>query len=243
MRGCPIVAPRLQDPPRAVRRRPACDNLRPRAPFSKTGMPLLPREGRFFDYFNQHAALAVTASRELVGVFADLSMLEAHTTVIHQCEKQADKITHDTVHLLHQTFITPFDRDQIHGLVTAMDDVLDLTEDVAECLFLYDVRRIGPEAQQLAAICVDCTVRVKDAVAMLSSMKNSDAIIAICGEIDRLESHADQVFRAALAKLFREEPDAREVIKQKEVFQLLEEITDRCEDVANLIEGIVLESA
>jgi hypothetical protein len=206
-------------------------------------MPLLPREGRFFDYFNQHAALAVTASRELAAVFTDLSTLETHSAAIHQCEKQADKITHDTVHMLHQTFITPFDRDQIHGLVTAMDDVLDLIEDVAECLFLYDVRRIGPEAQQLATICVDCTDRVKDAVAMLSSMDNSDAIIAICGEIDRLESHADQVFRAALAKLFREEPDAREVIKQKEVFQLLEDITDRCEDVANLIEGIVLEAA
>jgi hypothetical protein len=199
-------------------------------------MPLLPREGRFFDYFNQHAALAVTASRELAAVFTDLSTLETHSAAIHLCEKQADKITHDTVHMLHQTFITPFDRDQIHGLVTAMDDVLDLIEDVAECLFLYDVRRI-------ATICVDCTDRVKDAVAMLSSMDNSDAIIAICGEIDRLESHADQVFRAALAKLFREEPDAREVIKQKEVFQLLEDITDRCEDVANLIEGIVLEAA
>ncbi len=206
-------------------------------------MPLLPREGRFFDYFNQHAALSVAASRELVALFADLATLEARSVVIHQYEKQADKITHDTVHLLHQTFITPFDRDQIHNLVTTMDDILDLIEDIAECLFLYDVRHIGPEAQQLASICVECTERVKAAVAMLSSMDNSDAIIAICGEIDRLESHADGVFRTALGKLFREEPDAKEVIKQKEVFQLLEEVTDRCEDVANLIEGIVLESA
>jgi uncharacterized protein len=206
-------------------------------------MPLLPREGRFFEFFNQHAALAVEAARELVGVFADLGALETRSVAIHQYEKQADRITHDTVHLLHQTFITPFDRDQIHGLVTAMDDVLDLIEDVAECLFLYDVRRIGPEAAELAAICVKCTTRVRDAVGMLSSMDNTTRIIAICGEIDRLESEADGVFRSALAKLFRAEPDAREVIKQKEVYQLLEEITDRCEDVANLIEGIVLEAA
>ncbi len=206
-------------------------------------MSLLPREGRFFDAFNQHAALAVKAARELEGVFADLATLEARSSVIHQCEKQADKVTHDTVHLLHQTFITPFDRDQIHALITAMDDVLDLIEDVAECLFLYDVRRIGPEAAKLAAICVTCTSRVEQVVGMLSSMKNSARILAICGEIDRLESEADGVFRTALAKLFREEPDAREVIKQKEVFLLLEEITDRCEDVANLIEGIVLEAA
>jgi predicted phosphate transport protein (TIGR00153 family) len=206
-------------------------------------MPLLPREGRFFDFFDQHAALAVKAAEELVAVFADLATLDVRSTAIHQYEKQADRITHDTVHLLHQTFITPFDRDQIHGLVTAMDDVLDLIEDAAECLFLYDVRRIGPEAAELAAICVKCTARVKEAVAMLPSMDNSARILAICGEIDKLESHADGVFRTALAKLFREEPDAREVIKQKEVYLLLEEITDRCEDVANLIEGIVLEAA
>ncbi len=206
-------------------------------------MPLLPREGRFFDFFNQHAELAVKASEELAALFADLSKLDQHSTLIHQYEKQADRITHDTVHLLHQTFITPFDREQIHGLVTAMDDVLDLIEDAAECLFLYDVRRIGPEAAELAAICVKCAGRMREAVAMLSSMDNSTRILAICGEIDKLESHADGVFRTALAKLFREEPDAREVIKQKEVFLLLEEITDRCEDVANLIEGIVLEAA
>jgi uncharacterized protein Yka (UPF0111/DUF47 family) len=206
-------------------------------------MPLLPREGRFFDFFDQHAALSVKAAEELVAVFADLATLDVRSTAIHQYEKQADRITHDTVHLLHQTFITPFDRDQIHGLVTAMDDVVDLIEDAAECLFLYDVRRIGPEAAELAAICVKSTGRVKEAVALLPSMKNSARILAICGEIDKLESHADGVFRTALAKLFREEPDAREVIKQKEVYLLLEEITDRCEDVANLIEGIVLEAA
>lgn len=206
-------------------------------------MPLLPREGRFFELFNQHAALAVKAAHELAGIFDDLATMDARTTIIHQCEKQADKITRDTVHLLHQTFITPFDRDQIHGLVTTMDDVLDLIEDVAESLFLYDVRQIGPEAAQLAALCVDCTTRVEDAVGKLASMDNSAAILAICSQIDRIESRADQVFRSALAKLFREQPDARELIKQKEVFLLLEAITDRCEDVANVIEGIVLESA
>jgi uncharacterized protein Yka (UPF0111/DUF47 family) len=92
-------------------------------------------------------------------------------------------------------------------------------------------------------ICVDSFERVKEAVGLLSSMKNSAVILRICAEIDRLESHADRVFRAALAKLFREEADAKEIIKQKEVYQLLEAVTDKCEDVANLIEGIVLESA
>jgi predicted phosphate transport protein (TIGR00153 family) len=206
-------------------------------------MGLLPREGRFFDLFNQHAALAVEAARELAALFGDLSTLEARSVSIQQFEKQADKITRETVQLLHQTFITPFDREQIHGLITDMDDILDLMEDAAECLFLYDVRRIGPEAKELAILCVNSVERVHEAVGLLASMKNSESILRICEEIDRLESHADRVFRAALAKLFREEPDAKEVVKQKEVYQLLEAVTDKCEDVANLIEGIVLESA
>jgi predicted phosphate transport protein (TIGR00153 family) len=206
-------------------------------------MGLLPREGRFFDLFNQHAALAASAARELSALMGDLASVEERGKAIREREKQADKITHDTVHLLHQTFITPFDREQIHGLITNMDDILDLMEDAAECLVLYDVRRIGPEAQELAIICVDSTERVEEAVALLPSMKNSEAILRICAEIDRLESQADRVFRTALSKLFREEPDAKEVVKQKEVYQLLEAVTDKCEDVANLIEGIVLESA
>jgi predicted phosphate transport protein (TIGR00153 family) len=206
-------------------------------------MGLLPRETRFFDYFNQHAALAVASARELAALMGDLGSLEVRSKAIVDAEKQADKVTHETVHRLHQTFITPFDREQIHVLITTMDDILDLMEDVAECLFLYDVRRIGPEAPELAAICVDCTERVKEAVGLLPSMKNAAAILRICAEIDRLESQADRVFRAALAKLFREEADAKEIIKQKEVYQLLEAVTDKCEDVANLIEGIVLESA
>lgn len=153
-------------------------------------MSLLPREGRFFDNFNSHAALAVDAAKELRALFGDLTTLEERSKAIHSAEKRADKITLDTVHLLHQTFITPFDRDQIHNLINAMDDILDLMEDVAECLFLYDVQRIGPEALELARICVSSIERVQQVVEMLSSMKNADAILRICGEIDRLESEA-----------------------------------------------------
>jgi uncharacterized protein Yka (UPF0111/DUF47 family) len=116
-------------------------------------------------------------------------------------------------------------------------------EDVATCLFLYDVKAVTPDAQKLSEICVNCTVKVKEAVAKLESMENADAILKICGDIDRLESEADFVFRSALAKLFREEPDVRQLVKLKEVYQLLESITDKCEDVANVIEGIVLENA
>ncbi|TMI04898.1 MAG: DUF47 family protein, partial [Betaproteobacteria bacterium] len=120
---------------------------------------LLPREGRFFDYFNEHAGHAVLAA-ELKALLADLSELEARRRNIERHEKQADQITHHTMQLLHQTFITPLDRDEIHQLITTMDDVLDLMEDIAQCLFLYDVRAVTPEAQRLADICVACTEKV-----------------------------------------------------------------------------------
>ena len=203
---------------------------------------LLPREGRFFDYFNEHAAHAVLAAGELKALLADLSDLEVRRRNIERHEKQADQITHHTMQLLHQTFITPLDRDEIHQLITTMDDVLDLMEDIAQCLFLYDVRAVTPEAQRLAEICVACTEKVRDAVAKLESMDNADAILKLCAEIDRLEADADYVMRSAMAKLFREEPDAKEIIKLKEIYQLLESVTDKCEDIANLIEGIVLEN-
>ena len=203
---------------------------------------LLPREGRFFDFFNEHAGHAVLAAAELKALLADLSELEARRRNIERHEKQADQITHHTMQLLHQTFITPLDRDEIHQLITTMDDVLDLMEDIAQCLFLYDVRAVTPEAQRLADICVACTEKVRDAVAKLESMDNADAILKLCAEIDRLEADADYVMRSAMAKLFREEPDAKENIKQKEIYQLLESVTDKCEDIANLIEGIVLEN-
>jgi hypothetical protein len=206
------------------------------------GMRLLPREGRFFDYFNEHAGHAVLAAAELKALLADLSDLEVRRRNIERHEKQADQITHHTMQLLHQTFITPLDRDEIHQLITTMDDVLDLMEDIAQCLFLYDVRAVTPEAQRLAEICVACTEKVRDAVARLESMDDTDAILKLCAEIDRLEADADYVMRSAMAKLFREEPDAKEIIKQKEIYQLLEAVTDKCEDIANLIEGIVLEN-
>ena len=206
-------------------------------------MGLLPREGKFFDFFNQHAELSAKAALELQALLADLTQLERHSRAIEKNEKMADQITHQTVQLLHRTFVTPLDRDEIHQLITGMDDILDLMEDVATCLFLYDVKAVTPDAQKLGEICVTCTIKVKDAVAKLASMDNADAIMRICGEIDRLESEADFVFRSALAKLFREEPDVKQIIKLKEVYQLLESITDKCEDVANVIEGIVLENA
>lgn len=203
----------------------------------------MPREGKFFELFNEHAALILEGSRELAALMASGDDLERRARNVESIEKRGDKITRGTIELLHKTFITPIDRDDIHQLISEMDNILDLIEDSAQLMYLYDVRALSPDAKKLADICVECCAKVKSAVELLSSMKNADAIMAICQEIDRLESDADHVMRAAIGRLFRDEPDVRELIKMRTVYEHLETVTDCCEDVANIIQGIVIENA
>ena len=204
---------------------------------------LMPREGKFFDLFNAHGERIVEGSKELAAMIGTFSELDAHARRIDDAERAADKITHECISLLHKTFITPFDREQIHSLITSMDDILDLIQDVAESIALYDLRSVTPEAKQLAEICQLSCDRVKATVALLTNVKSSAAILKLCEEIDRLESDADRVMRSAMSKLFREESDLKQVMKLRVIYDLLESITDRCEDVANIIEGIVLENS
>jgi predicted phosphate transport protein (TIGR00153 family) len=204
---------------------------------------LMPTEGKFFDLFNQHADLCVKGAHEMVGLMTNFDDLEIRTHAIEAIEKQADKITYATVDLLHKTFITPLDRDDIHKLITRMDDILDLMEDAAQTVSLYDLKAVTPEAKRLAELSLACCEKVQAAVALLHNMDNSQKIVAICEEIDRLESDADHVMRAAMSKLFRDEPDVRNLIKMKAIYEILETVTDRCEDVANIIEGIIVENA
>ncbi len=208
---------------------------------------LLPKEGRFFDLFNAHAAQIVRAAHELTGLMANYDSRderEQHMRVIDDAEHAADRITAEAIRLLHKTFITPLDRDHIHQLVNAMDDICDLIQDSTQTMSLYDVRTITPDAARLADICMKCCERVKDVVGLLGSDQgNFEAILRTCEEIDRLESDADRVMRDALSKLFRDEQDVRELVKLKAIYELLEAVTDRCLDVANLAEGISLENA
>ena len=201
----------------------------------------IPQEGRFFELFNQHAELVVQGSRELAALMAGGDDLQRRAYNIETIEKNADKIARQSLLLLHKTFITPLDRNEIHQLITRMDDILDLIEDVAHSMFLYDIHVATPEATNLAEICVASAEKVKAAVSLLSNLEHTAQVMSLCEEIDRLEADADHVMRAAMAKLFRDEPDVLRVIKLKEIYELLESVTDRCEDVANVIESIVLE--
>lgn len=204
---------------------------------------LLPTEGKFFDLFIQHADLCVKGAKETVELMTNFTDLDMRVHAIESIEKQADKVTHETLESLHKTFITPLDRDDIHQLITRMDDILDLMEDVAQTISLYDIKAITPEAKRLAELCLAGTEKVKEAVELLHNMDNARKILSICEDIDRFESEADHVMRAAMSKLFRDEPDVRTLIKLKAIYELLETVTDRCEDVANIIEGIIVENA
>ena len=210
---------------------------------------LLPREGNFFEMFNQHADRIVDAARafeQLVANYNDLHLREQYNRDVDNAERAADRVTHDVNRLIHKTFITPIDREQLHKLINTMDDVADLIQDSAEPMALYDVRHMTEEITRLTTLSVKCCERVKEAVKFLGRITDpaiAEATLKTCEEIDRLESDADRAMRSAMSKLFREEPDVREVIKLKAIYELLETITDKCEDVANVIEGIVLENS
>ena len=210
---------------------------------------LLPREGNFFEMFNQHADRIVEAARafeNLVANYNDVHLREQYNRDVDNAERAADRVTHDVNRLIHKTFITPIDREQIHKLINTMDDVADLIQDSAETMALYDVRHMTDDIVRLTDLSVKCCERLQDAVALIEKVSDAataEAALKTCEEIDKLESDADRVMRSAMSRLFREEPDVREVIKLKAVYELLETITDKCEDVANLIEGIVLENS
>lgn len=207
---------------------------------------LMPREGRFFDLFNQHADRIVDGAHHLVHLmqhYDDAKTRQRELDAIDEIETSADKVTHETLALLHTTFVTPFDREDIHQLISRMDDILDLTQDIAECVMLYDIHTVTQAAIQLASLSQMCCERVRSAVAMLSDMDNGGAILKLCEEIDQLESDADRVMRSAMSKLFRDESDVRQLIKLKAIYEQLETLTDTCKDVAKILEGVVLENA
>ena len=203
----------------------------------------MPRETRFFDLFKEHAEQIVLAARELRGLMHGFEDLQHRVYNIESIEKRADKITHAGIDLLHKTFITPIDRDDIHRLLTRMDDIIDVIEDAAQSFLMYDIRSVTPEAVRLAEVCLACAEKVRAAVACLEKKIDLPALMAICNDIDRLESEADHIMRDAMAKLFRDEPDVRQLIKFRAIYELMEAVTDRCEDVANIIEGIAIENS
>ena len=204
---------------------------------------LLPRETSFFDFFEQHAKLTAEGIREFAALAAPGANIPFKAKRVKEIEHETDVVTHRCVEALHKTFITPIERDDIYRLITRMDDIIDNVEATAERIVLYDLTVMRPEVLDLADVLVRCSDQIQKAVRGLRSMKNAGPILQTCIEINQLENEADAILRAALARIFKEERDALTIIKWKEIFEYLESATDRCEDVAQIIEGVVLENA
>ena len=206
-------------------------------------MRLLPNDRSFFQFFEQQGKKTVEGCRALLAMIEDPSDLESQAQRVTQFEQECDEITHAVVESLHKTFITPLDRNDIYRLITKMDDIMDLVEAAADRFSLYEVRQMQPEIAELGRTLVKSAEHVLAAVSGLREMDHSSVILEHCVEINRQENVADKILRSALARLFREEKDPIAVIKWKELYETLESATDRCEDVANIIEGVVLENS
>ena len=198
----------------------------------------------FFRAFVDHAARSVEASGLLLNAFQNLDQKERLAMQIAQAEEAGDRLTHETVKRLHETWITPLDRYDIHGLISKLDDVLDLIEAVAERLVLFEIRETKPQAIELARVLQKSCEDMHRAMGLFPSMaKKGKELLEICVEINRLENEADGIYRRAIAELFQPGHDPIEVMKWRDLFDNLESATDRCEDVANIVEGVVLEYA
>jgi len=201
------------------------------------------RDHVFFDAFTAHAQKSVEAAKMLVEIFEDPKRAGELATAINEAENRGDRLTHETVRRLHETWITPLDRNDIHALITRMDDVLDLIEAVSERVVLFELSEKRPLAVELSKVLVRSCEKLHKAMQLLPSMKQSKELLELCVEVNQLENDADAVYRRAIAELFKPGNDPIMVMKWRDIFDNLESATDRCEDVANIVEGVVLEYA
>lgn len=204
---------------------------------------LMPKSDEFFDDFDAQADATVRGAKLLCALLEDFTNVEQKVHAIKEVEHQGDEVAHRAFERLHRQFITPFDRAEIHRLLGRIDDVLDLTDATAERLLLYEVGPVPQAARDLAKVLVPCTEKLQEAVRLLRTIKNPGEILKACRDIKTYESDADALGRAAIAALFKSGADSLSIIKWKEIYDLMETATDRCEDVANVIEGVVLEHA
>ncbi|HET9555282.1 MAG TPA: DUF47 family protein [Anaeromyxobacteraceae bacterium] len=205
---------------------------------------LMPKTDDFFSDFEAQCAAVVEGALLLKGLLDDFTDVPAKCQAIKDVEHRADDITHRAFARLHTQFITPFDRSEIHRLLSRIDDVLDLADAAAERLGLYDIDQVLPEARELASVLVEQARKMEEAVRGLREMKkNPQRVLEACKEMNVLENQADTLTRQTMAKLFKRGNDPLTVMKWKEIIDLIEDATDRAEDVANVIEGVVLEHA
>ncbi len=201
---------------------------------------IIPRETKFFDLFSDVAGNLTEGARLLHAILGDFTNVEIRVEKLKELEHRGDDLTHTIMTKLNQTFITPFDREDIHRLASSLDDVLDFVNAAAQRLVLYKIRSAPPVAQELAALIVRQAEELNRAVNLL---EKTNGVLDHCVEINRLEDEADRVCRVAVGGLFEHEKDPIALIKMKELYEVLEMATDKAEDAANVLEAVVLKSA
>jgi uncharacterized protein len=199
---------------------------------------LLPRGERFFDLFEEQGRNIVAAAGRLREMIFDFSDAPAKSMAVKELEHVGDVLTHDLIRKINTTFVTPFDREDVYALASRLDDVLDLIEAAADRLVLYRIKEPTSGARAFADVIVKTADAVQAAVECLRT--SSQVYHRHCVEVNRLENQADELLKELIAALFADVTDPIEVIKWKEIYETLEEVTDRCEDVVNVIEGIML---
>jgi uncharacterized protein Yka (UPF0111/DUF47 family) len=203
----------------------------------------MPKSDEFFDDFEKLAATTVEGTRLLKALLDDFTDVPRKVQAIKEVEHRGDDITHRAFERLHKNFITPFDRPEIHRLLSRIDDVLDLADAASERIGLYDVGTVLPEARDLAAVLVSAAETMQLAVRGLRDVKNPAQVLEACKQVNVYENQGDTLLRRAVANLFKSGQDPLFVMKWKEILDLMENAIDRSEDVANVIEGVVLEHA
>ena len=194
----------------------------------------------FFDAFSRHAAATVRAAGLLIQLLEHPDRDELSVQIERE-EHEGDKIVHDVVHTLRATWITPFDRGDIQTLISNQDDVLDLIHATAKRVMLFEISVVPSDAMALARYIVRATDLIKTAVGLLKDLKRNEEILKICETLNEIENDGDEVFRGTLVKLYKKGNDPLDVLKWREIYDNLETALDRCEDVANQIESLVLE--
>ena len=204
----------------------------------------LPKETSFFQFFEQHTALSIEACNEFNELTNSPGELLLRANHIKQIERRADDVTHKCINALHNTFITPIDRADIHRLISRLDDIVDSVDSTATRMALYEMTDFRPELKLLAQVLVTATAHIDSAVRSLPRLsKGSEHIQKCCIAIYQAENDGDELLRSALVRLFKEEKDPILIMKWKEIFERLERATDRCQEVANIISGIVIEAS
>jgi hypothetical protein len=203
---------------------------------------LVPRDAVFFDYFDKICVNLVEGVQLLSKMFAECGRSTEMALTLKTKEHETDQIVHALMNHLHKTFVTPIDREDIHRLAGRLDDILDLTEAAGSRIDLYRPCQFPQEAIELTQVLLESTKLVQEMVGLLRNLKDRRRIMELTVEINRLEDQGDYIRRSTLARLFREEKDPFELIKWKDILEYIERATDRCEDVADITEGIVLEN-